>query len=275
MGSKRWTHSTCAHFLVRKLHNLLTSKHIRHLCPHSGGVLFLSRNLCLKSSPTTDLAEAHALEFIAQYTSVPVPTVHVAFEHKGRVYIVMERIHGANLSHGWHLRTEASKKKILAQLMSMVEEWRVLPPPEGIGVANVEGGPIFDPRLPRQSLWGPFTSVRQFHKELRNGVEEENLTGQALDELHELVSFHDQAPSVPVFTHGDLSSLNVLCRGDEIVGIVDWETAGWLPQYWEYVTAWNVNPQNTFWQQEIDRFLKPWPQALEMEALRRKYFGDF
>jgi len=34
-----------------------------------------------------------------------------------------------------------------------------------------------------------------------------------------------------VFTHGDLSSLNVLVRGDQIVGIIDWETAGWYPSY--------------------------------------------
>lgn len=31
------------------------------------------------------------------------------------------------------------------------------------------------------------------------------------------------------FTHGDLRSLNILACGDSIVGIVDWETAGWYP----------------------------------------------
>lgn len=36
-----------------------------------------------------------------------------------------------------------------------------------------------------------------------------------------------------VFTHGDLSSLNILARVDDIVGIIDWETAGWYPSYWE------------------------------------------
>lgn len=29
-----------------------------------------------------------------------------------------------------------------------------------------------------------------------------------------------------LFTHGDLSSLNILACGDKVVGIVDWETAG-------------------------------------------------
>jgi thiamine kinase-like enzyme len=59
------------------------------------------------------------------------------------------------------------------------------------------------------------------------------------------------------FTHGDLSSLNILARGDKIIGIIDWETAGWYPSYWEYTTACYVNRQNYFWREEIDKFLDP------------------
>jgi hypothetical protein len=32
-----------------------------------------------------------------------------------------------------------------------------------------------------------------------------------------------------VFTHGDLSSMNILARGDNVVGIDDGETAGSIP----------------------------------------------
>jgi RIO-like serine/threonine protein kinase len=28
------------------------------------------------------------------------------------------------------------------------------------------------------------------------------------------------------FIHGDLSSLNIIVRGDTIVGLIDWQTAG-------------------------------------------------
>ena len=84
----------------------------------------------------------------------------------------------------------------------------------------------------------------------------------------------DKAWPLPVFTHGDLSSLNVLVRGDKIVGVIDWETAGWYPVYWEYTTASQVSPMNSFWREEIDKFLEPMPEALEMETIRQKYFGD-
>ena len=78
-----------------------------------------------------------------------------------------------------------------------------------------------------------------------------------------------------MFTHGDLSSLNVLARGDEVVGIVDWETAGWMPGYWEFVCAWNVNARNLFWRGEVEGFVERDGRALEMEGVRQRFFGDF
>lgn len=78
-----------------------------------------------------------------------------------------------------------------------------------------------------------------------------------------------------MLTHGDLSSLNILVKDDQVVGIIDWETAGWFPAYWEYTTACQVNPQNSFWRHEIDRFLDPYPAELTMKGIRQKYFGDF
>ena len=80
---------------------------------------------------------------------------------------------------------------------------------------------------------------------------------------------------MPIVTHGDLSSFNILVRGDRVVGIIDWETAGY-PSYWEYSMAWWLfHPDNEFWRWETDRFLDPiMPQELEMEKMRIRYFGD-
>lgn len=38
-----------------------------------------------------------------------------------------------------------------------------------------------------------------------------------------------------VFTHGDLSQHNILVQDNTIVGLIDWEFAGWFPEYWEYI----------------------------------------
>src|ERR1700733_13388996 len=35
-------------------------------------------------------------------------------------------------------------------------------------------------------------------------------------------------------THGDLSRHHVLVEGSKITGILDWETAGYCPEFWEF-----------------------------------------
>ncbi|KAI1774760.1 kinase-like protein [Hypoxylon cercidicola] len=241
------------------------------------GVLFLSK-FCIKTSPFGSLVEAHTMQFIAQHTSIPVPKVFCAFVHKGRSYIVMERISGESAAFGWVRRPEESKRKILAQLKDLGQDLRNVSPPEGTGVANILGGPVFDARLPGKSFWGPFATQEDFHQELRNGISldvglDVNADLRSHPGLIDVFTFHKQQFPPPALTHGDLSSFNILVRGDDVVSIVDWETAGWYPSYWEYICAWNVNPYNPFWQDEVNKFMEPMCHELEMDGLRRRYFG--
>ncbi|KAK1566041.1 kinase-like domain-containing protein [Colletotrichum navitas] len=249
-----------------------TNQYFRCLWKSQTGLLSVS-GLCIKVKPYANPAEAHTMQFIARRTSIPVPKVHCAFVHQSATYIVMSKIDGQMAWLHWKGRSEASQRRILDQLHSMVSQLRAIAPTEGIGIANVDGGPIYDCRLPSKSFWGPFATVRDFHTELVNGANLEVRYENQPPDLDELFDFYRQANNKTVLTHGDLSSFNVLKRGDEVVGIVDWETAGWMPSYWEYTSAWFVNPQNPFWQQEVDKFLSPMPYELRMENIRRRYFS--
>lgn len=229
----------------------------------------LTDHLCVKYGSRVRLSEASTMCFISRNTSIPVPKVLCAFTHHGSTYIVMERIKGDILGAGWVKRSDKSKSK-LEQLKKMIQEMRELRPPEGMGIANVDGGSLFDCRVPGTSLClGPFRCIKEFHRHLREGME----FNPNIDlGVQELIEQHDRSWPL-VFTHGDLSSLNILACGDNIVGIIDWETAGWYPSHWEYTTACQVNAQNSFWINEIDKFLWPMPQELAMERTRQRYFG--
>ncbi|WEW55213.1 hypothetical protein PRK78_000642 [Emydomyces testavorans] len=283
MGPRLKSVDTCSPFANEQsysIHNtplyrflvLAAVKLLKRVRPHKGRVLLVSRSLCIKYGSHIQLSEASTMRYIAKHTSIPVPKVFCAFEHNGFTYILMERICGDKLGHGWVTRSEKSKATVIAQLKQMIQEMRSLSAPEGCGIMNVNGGPLYDCRLPGPSLlFGPFRTVQDFHSHLRGGI----YWDPKLDvELQELIVRH-QADWPLVFTHGDLSSLNILACGDKVVGIIDWETAGWYPAYWEYTTACYVNPQNSFWRDEIDKFLDPMPEELVMEKTRRKYFGDF
>jgi aminoglycoside phosphotransferase len=40
-----------------------------------------------------------------------------------------------------------------------------------------------------------------------------------------------------VFSHGDLKHHNIMVEGGRITGFIDWESAGWYPDYSDFTTA--------------------------------------
>ena len=255
----------------RRAITLSVIKCIRRRFPRSGNVLYLSRRLCVKYGYFVHLSEAATMQFIAQRTSIPVPKVYCAFKYKTWTYIVMERIDGEIVGANWYKRTKESKDNILCQLRQMIDEMRRILPAEHQKIASATGGTIYDARLSGGPIRrGPFNDIGQFHLHVREGIEAHP---DHFPEIHDLIAAQNETWPI-CFTHGDLSSLNILVRGEDVVGIVDWETAGWYPSYWEYTSAWHVNPQNEFWQDEVGKFLEPMPKELAMEKLRRRYFGD-
>lgn len=260
--------------VLRRLLTLIAVKLCRRWRPRSGTVLMLSCNICVKYGNLQCVTEAATMEHIAKHTTIPVPKVYCAFNHKGITYIVMERLDGEYLGKGWCRRSEESKAEILSQLRNMVSQMRAIPQSTDVGIANVKGGSLYDGRLPaalKGNRFGPFPEVAEFHRYLRRGVDSDSTD---LPEIGQLIEKHGEKWPI-CFTHGDLSSLNILARGDKVTGIVDWETAGWYPSYWEYTSAWNVNPQNEFWRNEINKFIDSMPEELAMDQLRLKYFGEF
>ncbi len=148
---------------------------------------------------------------------------------KNLTYMVMERMDREMVGNGWKLRTKESRAHIMDQLKDMIAEMRCISPPQSMGVTSVNGGTLCDCRLPRPaagSRFGPFEIVSDLHLWLRAGCEIHDHT-----EFRELIAMHEQGAWPIGFTHGDLSSLNILARGDDVVGIVNWETAGWFPSY--------------------------------------------
>lgn len=135
----------------------------------------------------------------------------------------MERIKGQMIGHRWVYRNEESKVKLLSKLKSMVQGMREISVPEGTEIASVDGGSIFDCRVPGPSLrLGPFHNIQDFHRHLSEGHEPNPNFDPEIREL-----FKQHGESWPLkFTHGDLSSLNILIHGDDLIGIIDWETSG-------------------------------------------------
>lgn len=50
-----------------------------------------------------------------------------------------------------------------------------------------------------------------------------------------------------VYTHGDLKHHSIMIHNGHISGFIDWESAGWYPEYWEFTTALRFCPSDFWW----------------------------
>jgi hypothetical protein len=97
-------------------------------------------------------------------------------------------------------------------------------------IGGVGGLPGHDVRLGSGS-WGPFRSLADFHTYLRFGQSLEYWDDKpAVTAIH---SKDDSAYKLK-FTHADIALRNIRVKDGKIAGIIDWEFAGWYPEYWEY-----------------------------------------
>lgn len=60
------------------------------------------------------------------------------------------------------------------------------------------------------------------------------------------------------FTHGDLTSVNIMVKDGNLAGILDWESSGYFPVWWEFTCAGIGLGQEDF----------------EWKSLLRKYMPD-
>ena len=67
-----------------------------------------------------------------------------------------------------------------------------------------------------------------------------------------------------VFTHADIAPRNVMVDEQNMVtGILDWESAGWYPDYWEYAQI--MRP--AFWGDWSVWMEKTAPQRWDLEGI--------
>lgn len=116
----------------------------------------------------------------------------------------------------------------------------------GNRICSIIGTPITNIRAPNHRI-GPFESEEELNEYL---IEPSWLGGFKSDlEYHQALDTARDIRSIPhrvLFTHSDLKHHNILVSGSRITGFLDWESAGWYPEYWEFTTAFRITPE-VFW----------------------------
>ncbi|RAK96386.1 aminoglycoside phosphotransferase family protein [Aspergillus ibericus CBS 121593] len=197
-------------------------------------VLEIDFSIVSKSGHGVRHSEAEAMKLVFGHTSVPVPEVIVtSFDgEKGNIHMTI--IPGTCLEVKWDMLDIQSKESICLQLWDLISKWREIPLPSnltGLYQCAADGSPSRDPLLEDlQSPKRPLTS----DSELRGRIYERYLYFGGLRYKHTLPDMLPRSDR-SVFTHGDIAPRNIMINDEnQITGILDWEYAGWYPDYWEY-----------------------------------------
>lgn len=188
----------------------------------------------IKSRPTTIIEatrnEFGALQLIRNSSNLSIPRPLDLVVEGSRSYMVTGRLPGVTAQS---VLPQLSDEQIvlLAQDLRayLAELRRIQKPPDldAAAISNAVGGPCVHARIDEAhatafEAHGPFPDEAAFHDYL--------LTRHppAPDEVQ-------RAGHGIRFTHGDLAPRNALVdeRG-RLVGLVDWENAGWYPDYFEF-----------------------------------------
>jgi aminoglycoside phosphotransferase len=189
--------------------------------------------------------EVILMELVANFTSIPVPRVF-GFHHNDNdeCFVFMSYAEGCTLESVWNSLGTEGRDKIVSQLQGYFAELRSLPPPSPVIFGSIATGICRDARRhERQRRYiGSESQFNEFLGDftLRRNSDHVRLLLSGLKEDHRIV-----------LTHGDLHPRNIIVRGFEVTGIIDWELGGWYPEYWDYVKGLNHCRGCENWYQQL------------------------
>ncbi|CAI6091437.1 unnamed protein product [Clonostachys chloroleuca] len=269
----------------------------RHGWGSSGGVCVIRGIFLVKYGVKVTENEGNALLFVEEHLNISAPRLYAMYHdpHSKVLHLVMEYIQGVDMESLWKTLSVEAKSSIASQLRPMFTQIRSInPPPDFIG--GVCGGglpdPVFGTMSPDNNINGPFKTDEEFSSALalalRNNWEQNGRYGWLSGYLSRHVPTALKGYRVTL-THGDLHMRNILVEkvpsfsgssvtgvGEEgtgqhwsyqVKGIVDWESAGWYPAYWEYASAVARFQSEDDWLESLDTIIKPYPQEASIILL--------
>ena len=192
---------------------------------------------------------------MARAAGMPVPKVLCCGEHPSDfrpISILMTRLPGWPLNNSSNEFVAEEEEPWLNDLkicLRAMREWKS--PFEGEQICSAIGTSISTQRVPGHAM-GPCETEEELHDYLLapasshgfKSEEEYRLTLTKAKKIREI-------PHRITFTHGDLKAHNILVNEDyRLSGFLDWECAGWCPEYWDFTTAMRFG-KDSWWYQAM------------------------
>lgn len=163
------------------------------------------------------LAERRNLELVVGQTNIPVPRVYDFYTTSEFEHLVMEKMPGVTLESAWPDLSSQEREDLAGQVARLVGQFRRLKSPS-INAA------LLNRQALRPGLKRNFDFTLERMKEYdwcKSAVDYVQPRCEAL------------CNTLNVFTHGDLDWSNIMILNKKVCGIIDMESSGFFPPYWE------------------------------------------
>ncbi|RDA84578.1 hypothetical protein CP532_1131 [Ophiocordyceps camponoti-leonardi (nom. inval.)] len=223
-------------------------------------VFRINENIVVKAGHAAYAIKEHqTLTFLQKHlASFPVPKPHGLIRLGVYSFLFTSYIGGIDLEKAWPRLGCSQKHEISHQLDILLTDLRSLPVPDDAPLGDVAGCGCADLRRTQRKSTEQIMSVDAFQEFIFSGS---NTASSLYTEL--LRDLMPRSTKV-VLTHGDLRPANIMVRERDdgtwgIAGIIDWESSGFYPEYWETVKATNLlTPREDFdWYKYIPRSISP------------------
>ncbi|OAA37005.1 Protein kinase-like domain protein [Metarhizium rileyi] len=186
------------------------------------------------------ITEHRTLTYLQEHLpDFPAPRPHGLVRLGAHCLLFTSFIPGVNLEKAWTLLDHSQKHDIAGQIGTLLFDMRSIPVPKNTLLGDVESGRCRDLRRSQRISKEPITSVSKFEDFIFSGSE--TATPLYINMLRELMPETKKI----VFTHGDIRPANIMVKQNNngtwtVVAIIDWESSGFYPEYWEAVKATNL-----------------------------------
>lgn len=214
-------------------------------------------------------AEAHTLGIVEKFTRIPAPKSIDVLETPNTCYLLMTLVPGRPIGQLLNTMTDEQVDGVVADLKRYVAELRAISNQiSKFQICNSAGGGVLDWRIPEsRSEELRFQTEADFHSYLTSTMTED--TRRQAAKSHAI-------PHEIVFTHGDLYPRNILGENGKVTGIVDWENAGFFPEYWEYTKMhYTVRSLIRWLADVVDRVFEGYREELHVENMLSDLSGPF
>jgi tRNA A-37 threonylcarbamoyl transferase component Bud32 len=185
-----------------------------------------------------NLYEIDIIKFVESNTDIPVPKIIEI----GEDYYKYEYIEGDTLED---VINDVDMSSICAQLKYYVDQMR------NLKSADIRS--IYSPINDEFAKADKSLSIKEFNSLISKNIRK-TTSGYYTDYIQYMIKDDYSI----CFTHADLTPRNIIVKNNEVVGIIDWEMAGFYPEYWEYVKC-SVVLWKSKWLKYINDILKPYP----------------